>query len=174
MRTARALFALLLVGAELAGCAHGPAPRVWAASVCQALAPWRAEVGRLTASTRQQMTAETTPAQAKENLVRLFGGAQAASETARARIADAGVPDATDGERVAHGFVDSLRAVRDAYARAGAAIEALDTARASAFYDGVSAVLATLEQEYARTALDTSNLDSPELKRAFDEVPECQ
>jgi hypothetical protein len=174
MRTPRAVFAVLLLGAGLAGCGNGPAPRAWASSVCEALAPWRAEIGGLTARTGQQMTARTTPAQAKENLVRLFGGAQAASETARRQVEAAGVPDATDGERVARGFVDALTAVRDAYGRARTAIEALDTARAEEFYDGVTTALATLDDEYARSALDTSKLDSPELQRAFDEVPECQ
>ena len=43
--------------------------------MCNALAPWRTEIGTLATRTQQQMTAETTPAQAKENLVRLFGGA---------------------------------------------------------------------------------------------------
>ncbi|HEY3011076.1 MAG TPA: hypothetical protein VGJ63_23890 [Micromonosporaceae bacterium] len=173
MRTPRALFVLLLLGVGLGGCADGPAPNMWAASVCEALAPWRAEIAGLTARTQQQMTAKTTPAQAKENLVRLFAGAEAASEMARAKVARAGVPDATNGERVAHGFVTSLTAARDAYGRAKTAIEGLNTAQAKAFYDGVSGVLVTLNEEYARSALDTSNLDSPELKRAFDEVPEC-
>jgi hypothetical protein len=173
MRTPRALFALLVLGVGMGGCAHGPAPNMWAASVCEALAPWRAEIGGLTARTQQQMTAKTTPAQAKENLVRLFAGAEAASETARARVAHAGVPNATNGERVARGFVASLTAARDAYGRAKTAVAALDTAQAKAFYDGVSVVLVTLNQEYGRSALDMSNLDSPELRRAFDEVPEC-
>ena len=66
----------------VAGCG-GPSPRAWAASVCEALTPWRAEINKLTSSTQQQMTAQTTPAQAKENLVRLFAGAEQASETAR-------------------------------------------------------------------------------------------
>ena len=31
-----------------------------------------------------------------------------------------------------------------------------------------------LNEEYAQSELDTSRLDSAELKRAFDEVPECR
>jgi hypothetical protein len=34
-------------------------------------------------------------------------------------------------------------------------------------------VVTVLNEEYGRSALDTTNLESPELKRAFDEVPEC-
>ena len=32
----------------------------------------------------------------------------------------------------------------------------------------------TLNKEYDASALDTSRLDSEELKQAFDEVPECR
>ncbi|WP_460917035.1 hypothetical protein [Plantactinospora veratri] len=158
----------------LGGCAGGPTPQAWAAAVCAALAPWRAEIGTLTRSTQQQMTAQTSPAQAKENLVRLLRGAEQASETARQKVAAAGVPDTDKGEAVSKGFVASLTAVRDAYGRAGAAIEALGTGQPSEFYDGVKAAVDTLNQEYDASSLDTSELDSVELKRAFDEVPECR
>jgi hypothetical protein len=172
----RALPALLgvLLLALLGGCGGGPGARPWAASVCEALAPWRDEITALNRRAQQQMTAETTPAQAKENLVRLVAGAESASETARAKVAAAGTPDVPDGAKVARGFVASLSAVRDAYRRAKQALQALDTGQAKTFYDGVSAVLGELNTEYARSALDTSSLDSPELKKAFDEVPECR
>jgi hypothetical protein len=163
----------LVVCLLLAGCG-GPAPRAWAASVCQALSPWRAEIGTLATRTQQQMTAKTTPAQAKENLVRLFGGAESASETARRRVERAGVPSVDGGDRVARGFIASLSAVRDAYGRARAGIEALDIAPADAFYTNVGSVVETLQREYDQSSLDTSSLDSRELKRAFDEVPECR
>jgi hypothetical protein len=161
---------VLLLGA----CGGAPTPRVWAASVCEALSPWRAEISNLTSSTQQQMTARTTPAQAQENLVRLLGGAERASETARNKVADAGVPDVEQGDAVARGFVVSLGAVRDAYGKAKRSIEGLGTGQAAAFYDGVKAAVDTLNQEYAASALDTSKLNSPELKQAFDEVPECR
>ncbi|WBB65397.1 hypothetical protein [Micromonospora sp. WMMD812] len=179
MRTCRAtaagkltvvLATLLLVAA---GCGGGPSPRAWAASVCSALAPWRSEISRLTSSTDQQMTAQTTPAQAKENLVRLFGGAEQASETARRKVEEAGVPETDRGEEISAGFRDSLAKMRDAYGRARDAIEGLGTGEATAFYDGVRAAVDTLNKEYDASALDTSKLNSEELKQAFDEVPEC-
>lgn len=177
MRCPRALpavFCVLLLAFVVGGCANGPGARSWAATVCEALAPWRNEITSLNRRAQQQMTAETTPAQAKENLVRLVSGAEAASETARAKVAKAGVPDVQDGAEVARGFVTSLAAVRDAYAQAKQSLQTLDTGEPKTFYDGVSAVLTTLNQEYSRSALDTSSLDSPELKQAFDEVPECR
>ncbi|MEV1328271.1 hypothetical protein AB0J20_01690 [Micromonospora costi] len=179
MRTCRAtavgkltvVLATLVLAVTACG---GPSPRAWAASVCGALTPWRSEISRLTSSTDQQMTAQTTPAQAKENLVRLFGGAEQASETARRKVEEAGVPETDHGEEISTGFRTSLGKMRDAYGRARDTIERLDTSEATAFYDGVRAAVDTLNKEYDASALDTSRLNSEELKRAFDEVPECR
>jgi len=165
---------LLVLCASLPACSSGSGPRVWAASVCQALAPWRTEIGTLTSRTQQQMTAATTPAQAKENLMRLFGGAESASEAARVGVEKAGIPDVDRGEQVAESFMTSLSAMRDAYGRARAGIQALATSPQSAFYAQVAAVVNKLNREYEQSSLDTSRLESRELKRAFDEVPECR
>ncbi|MFI5926441.1 hypothetical protein ACIA3K_10670 [Micromonospora sp. NPDC051543] len=179
MRTCRAsavgkltvVLATLVV--VITGCG-GPSPRAWAASVCGALTPWRSEISKLTSSTDQQMTAQTTPAQAKENLVRLFGGAEQASETARRKVEQAGVPETDNGEAISAGFRGSLEKMRDAYGRARDTIEGLGTGEPAAFYDGVRAAVDTLNKEYDASALDTSKLNSEELKQAFDEVPECR
>lgn len=156
------------------GCGGGLGARPWAASVCDSLAPWRDEIASLNRRAQQQMTAETTPAQAKENLIRLVSGAGSATEAALAKVTKAGVPDVPGGDKVAQSFVASLTAVRDAYRRAKQDLQQLDTGDAAAFYDGVTTVLDTLNAEYTRSALDASNLESPELTRAFDEVPECR
>ncbi|MGS2615652.1 hypothetical protein ACVCAH_14185 [Micromonospora sp. LZ34] len=180
MRTCRAAAAgkLTVVVATLvlvvAGCGGGPSPRAWAASVCSALTPWRAEISKLTSSTNQQMTAQTTPAQAKENLVRLFGGAEQASETARRKVEQAGIPEAEHGAEVSAGFRTSLAKMRDAYGKARDTIDGLSTGQATVFYDGVRAAVDTLNKEYDASALDTSRLNSEELKQAFAEVPECR
>jgi hypothetical protein len=176
MRSARptSLLLILALAATLGGCMSSPGPRAWAASVCTALAPWRSEISTLTARTQQQMTAETTPAQAKENLMRLFGGAESASEKARAGVQKAGVPDVDRGAQVAKSFTASLSAMRDAYGRARTGIETLSTSPSKAFYTQVGAVVEKLSSDYAKSELDTSRLDSKELKSAFDEVPECR
>ncbi|MEV5822965.1 hypothetical protein ABUL04_27545 [Micromonospora harpali] len=180
MRTCRAATAgkltavLATLVLALAACGGGPSPRAWAASVCEALTPWRAEINKLTSSTQQQMTAQTTPAQAKENLVRLFAGAEDASETARRKIDQAGVPETENGEEISARFQASLGKVRDAYGRARDTIDGLGTGEATAFYDGVRTAVETLNKEYDASALDTSRLDSEELRQAFDEVPECR
>jgi hypothetical protein len=142
--------------------------------VCTALAPWRTEISTLATRTQQQMTAETTPAQAKENLTRLFGGAQEASEKAREGVQQAGVPDVDHGKQIASSFTASLGATRDAYGRAKSGIQALPTAPSATFYTKVAAVVDTLSADYKKSELDTSKLDSKELTDAFDEVPECR
>jgi len=38
----------------------------------------------------------------------------------------------------------------------------------------VAKVVDQLNTDYAASSLDTSKLNSPELKQAFDEVPECR
>jgi hypothetical protein len=174
MRTPRRILTLLLLGVVLSSCGGGPTAGAWAASVCQALGPWRNAISSLTERAQQQMAAATTPAQAQENLVRLFGGAEQATETARSRIEAAGVPDVDGGEAVLREFVGALAAMRDAYGRAKVTVEGLATGDATAFYDGVEAAMTTLNEEYGRSALDTTKISSTELQRAFDEVPECQ
>jgi hypothetical protein len=177
MRPARPLIGLFLVAAlsaSLVACSHTTGPRTWAASVCTALAPWRAEISTLTDRTQEQMTAETSPAQAKENLVRLFGGAETASEQARAGVERAGVPDVDSGAEVARSFTGALSGMRDAYGRARSGIESLATTPQKAFYERVSTVVEKLNSEYEQSALDTGKLSSVELKQAFDEVPECR
>lgn len=168
------LLILAVLCASLVGCSSTAGPGVWAASVCNALAPWRTEIGTLATRTQQQMTAETSPAQAKENLVRLFSGAESASESARAGVERAGVPDVEQGEEIAQSFAASLSGVRDAYGRARGGIEALATSPQATFYTQVAAVVEKLDKEYQQTELDTTNLNSEELKQAFDETPECR
>lgn len=176
MRTARSTPLLIVLSfvVTLGACSSGPAPRAWAASVCTVLAPWRTEIGTLATRTQQQMTAATTPAQAKENLMRLFDGAESASEKARAGVEKAGIPDVAEGKQIADSFAASLGAMRDAYGRAKTGIEALATSPSKDFYTKVGSVVETLNTEYKQSELDTTKLDSEELKQAFDDAPECR
>ncbi len=176
MRPARLIAVLLpvVVLLALAGCASAPGARAWATSVCITLQPWRAEIGSLAQQTKQQMTAETTPGQAQDNLMRLFGGAADASERARAGVAKAGVPDVADGKQIADSFTGSLAATRDAYSRARVGVHALPIAPAKTFYAQVGKVVDQLNQDYQASGPDTTRLNSTELKAAFDDVPECR
>jgi hypothetical protein len=172
--------ALLVVAAAVAGCGDDRsdrgdvAPEAWAGRVCAALAPWRGEIDALTGRAQAQMDAAKSPDQAKKSLVELLAGAETSSERARAAVAAAGLPDAANGRRVATEFAQSLERTRDAYGRAKTAVNALATAQAKAFYDGVAAVFAQLTKEYAASAPDPDKITSTELRKAFDKVPACR
>lgn len=176
MRAVRtiSLALVLVLGLPLAACSSGHNAEAWAASVCTALVPWRSEISTLTTRTQQQMTTRTTPGQARENLARLFDGARTASETARVGVEHAGVPDVTDGKKIAAAFVGSLAGMRDAYGTAHDGIAVLATAPSSAFYTEVGKVVDRLNEEYEKSGLDTTKLDSVELRDAFESLPECQ
>ncbi|WP_344166648.1 hypothetical protein [Pilimelia columellifera] len=175
LRAPAAAVAVLVTFAGLAGgCASGPGAPAWATAVCRAMSPWRAQIGQLTRTTQEQMTARTTPPQARENLTRLLGGAHDASDAAWRGVVRAGTPDVDNGDLVARRFQATLAAVRDAYGGARDTVSVLPTTEAEPFYDGVAAAMTTLQREYDAGVLDTSRLESAELKRAFEQVPDCQ
>jgi hypothetical protein len=172
--TRRLLAGVAVCLLALAGCSSGPSANEWAAAVCGALAPWRSTIDELNRQAATQMATATTSEQTRENLMRLFGGARQASETARAAVEAAGVPDVEGGEAVAHGFEASLAGTRDAYAQAEADLAALPIMDDTAFYDGVTAVLTRLTDQYQGSGIDLAGLDSPELRQAFDGIDECR
>jgi hypothetical protein len=168
----RRAVAVLLLAFAAAGCGGTSAVphRTWVTSVCQALTPWRDRLTALNTQTAQQMAGATTPAQTREHLLGLLGGARQASEDARAKVAGAGVPDVTDGAAIAERFVTALTAVRDAYGKAQDAVKALPD---KDFYAGVGTAMTTLNAEYAKAGVDTAKLASADLRKDFDEVPAC-
>jgi len=167
----RAPAAFLVAVLALTACGHGAVPhRTWVTSVCQALRPWRDRLTALNGQAAAQMRGATTPAQAREHLLRLLDGARQASEDARAKVAGAGVPDVTDGALIEQRFVAALTAVRDAYGKAQHTVQKLSEA---GFYPGVQQAMDTLNEEYARAGVDTGRLASADLRKDFDEIPAC-
>jgi hypothetical protein len=146
----------------------------WAERVCTTLTPWRGELGALTTRAQQQMDVAGGAEQAKSGLVSLLDGARTATEQARVRVADLGVPKATNGAQVASAFVDSLRRTRDAYATARDTVAALPTQNAPAFYDRVAAAFRQLDRDYKASAVDPASVNSAELRQAFDAAPACR
>lgn len=170
----RAVWIAALAVGLVAGCGSGPSPQDWAGQVCEALGPWRTRIDDLNAQAATRMASATTSTQTKDSLVTLVGGGESASETARAAVVAAGVPDVAGGDQVAQRFIAALTGTRDAYAQAKKDLLALPTADDGAFYDGVTAVMSRLNDEYRASAVDTTNLDSPELRQAFDGTASCR
>ena len=75
------------------------AAATWAGQVCAALAPWRGEIDALMTRAQQRMDQAANADQAKTGLLELLGGAENASEQARAKVAAAGLPDAANGKQ---------------------------------------------------------------------------
>ena len=148
------------------------AAATWAERVCGALGPWRGEIDALMARAQQRMDGAANAEQAKTGLLELLGGAETASEQARAKVAAAGLPDATNGKQTAGEFTDTLRRTRDAYGKAKATVQGLPTVDQKAFYDAVGAAFGQLDKDYGEVNLDRVN--SPELQKAFDEVAACK
>jgi hypothetical protein len=170
----RSLTAGLYVLALLAACSGGTPPDEWAGRVCAALGPWRTEIEALNASAQRQVSQAATPDQARAGLLTLLEGAESATESARAAVAGAGTPDVDGGDEVARRFVAALSGSRDAYAGARSELRALSTQDEKAFYDGVVAVLGRLNEAYARSAVDTTQLDSTALREAFARADQCR
>jgi hypothetical protein len=160
--------------AALLACGGGAVePKTWTNQVCQALTPWWSEITTLNTQATDQMKTATTPAQAREDILRLLDGAQRSTETARSRVEAAGVPDVAGGREDAGRMVTALARMRDAYGKARQAIGALDTGRADAFYPGVVAAMDTLNREYAQAGVNRDNLGSAELRTDFGEAQAC-
>ena len=170
----RLLFACLAVVLVVAGCSHGPSAQQWTTSVCGALAPWRTALTDLNSRAADQMAQTTTVEQTRQNLIDLVTDARDATETARAAVVAAGVPDVDGGAEVAQSFADSLARTRDAYAQAETDLRALSGDDEKTFYDGVVAVLDRLTTAYQQAGDSLSTLNSPKLQAAFDSAPECQ
>jgi hypothetical protein len=167
------LFALCVCTGGCGG-RDGVDPKAWARSVCNALSPWRTEISDLTAKAQEKLGAATTAGQAKANVVALLAGAEESSEKARRGVAGAGVPAVDGGDQIAKHFAASLEKARDAYGHAKTTVSALSTQDSKSFYANVKTAFATLNDEYAKSALDTEHVGSKDLQRAFDEVPECR
>jgi hypothetical protein len=148
------------------------AAATWAERVCGALGPWRGEIDALMTRAQQRMDGAANAEQAKTGLLELLGGAETASEQARAKVAAAGEPDATNGKQTATEFTDTLRRTRDAYGKAKATVQGLPTVDQKAFYDAVGAAFGQLDKDYGEVNLDRVN--SPELQKAFNEVAACK
>ncbi len=168
-----ALVGLIALGACSHASAAGVPAKDWAATVCTTLAPWRAKIAELNQQAQQQLSAATTPEQTRTGLLALFTGAQTATENARSAIAAAGTPAVDGGADVAQRFLTSLVQARDAYAHAATNLQAIPTTD-PAYYDRVADLLTTLDQEYSRSAVDTTALNSPDLQAAFAGLSQCQ
>jgi hypothetical protein len=174
-RTAIGLLTLALV----AGCGGGQgtaqvAPKAWAKAVCAAVKPWSGQIRKLQDQARRKITARSNVEQTKDELVGLFGGMEMATDTALTRVKQAGVPKVKDGTHIADQFVHALTAARDSFGTGMSAVQRLPTADQDAFYTGVVAAGDAMSKENNQAGRAFASISSPELDRAFNQLPECR
>jgi hypothetical protein len=167
---------VLVMLAALSACGDDVSvePRAWAKSVCGAVRPWSAQIKKLQRQAREKITMHKDVEQAKGELVALFGGMQEATEGALDRVRKAGVPQVDHGEAIADEFVRALSSARDSFGTGMSAVQRLPTVDQNAFYDGVVAAGDAMSKENNEARKAFTKVTSPELDRAFDEVPECR
>jgi hypothetical protein len=144
----------------------------WARSVCPAVLTWSNSIRGAVGQVQQRVDENSDPAQTKTELVALFGDAESATETARRKVVEAGIPEVDNGSTVAREFAGALAAARDGFGTAKRSVAGLDAKNKSTFYDGVVAAGDRLTKEYKQSA-SALKTNSAELDKAFDSVPEC-
>jgi hypothetical protein len=144
----------------------------WARSVCPAVINWSSSIRGAVGQVQKKVTEDSDPASTKTELVALFGDAESASDTARRKVVQAGIPEVDNGSKVAREFAGALAAARDGFGTAKRTVAGLDTADKSKFYDGVVAAGDRLTKEYKQSS-SALKTNSSELDKAFDSVPEC-
>jgi hypothetical protein len=174
MRARVAVILTVVVVLSASACSSAIAPATWATSVCQALTPWRAQITSLNQNAQTEMASTRTPADTRAHLLSLLSGAEKATETARAAVAAAGVPDVDGGAVIAKRFVTALAGVRDAYEHAETTIEGLPTTDPDAFYDAVGTAMTKLNTDYTNSGVDTTQLASVDLQQDFAKVAACR
>jgi tellurite resistance protein len=170
-----AVAAVVATTVLVGGCSRSDlSPDTWAVTICDALATWRRTITEINQRAATVMTRVTTIEETRRTLVGLVSDARDATEAARAAVAAAGVPDVSGGEAVTRALEQSLAATRDAYEAAAEDLRALPGGDGTAFYDGVVDVMERLMRRYEQASADLAELDTPELRTAFERAPECQ
>ncbi len=162
----------LLTGAVACGEKKVPA-KTWAKDVCGTVRPWARGIQTSVASTRSATGPRTSPATAKLRLQRVFRDAVKSSDKAIKGIDKAGVPDVKDGDKIAKDFRSALVGARAAFAKAEKATGKADTTDRKAFDRDVGRIGAALSKDYEAAAKAINVTRSAELKRAFDQAPQC-
>ena len=149
------------------------APKAWAKSVCQAVKPWSSDIRRLQGEARQKITAKSDATQTKTELITLFGGMSQSTDAALVKVRRAGVPDVDGGKKISDQFISALTAAGKSFTMGKDAVAALPTDNPTTFYNGVVKAGDQMSKENNKAGEAFSNISSPELDRAFNDVPEC-
>jgi hypothetical protein len=175
---------LVAAAVLLAGCgggdesAGGADPEQFAADVCGAISDWQQELQTSASTMQSKLSAESTPADVKTQLVAFMEGATKSTDAMLAKVKEAGPPAVEDGEALQRDLEQGLSNAQRAFAQARDRVKTLPTGDRAAFQRGASALGATLNEEGRKIGQTFNGLsekyDSEELNRAFENEPSCR
>ena len=182
----RAALAGLLATAALvaAGCGGGDGgagggadPEQYASDVCGAIASWQKELQTSVTTMSSKLTATSTPADVKTQLVAFMEEATKSTDTMLAKVKEAGPPDVENGEALQRDLEKGLTDAQTAFAQARDDAKELPTGDRAAFQREAQALSTTLNEQGAAIGQTFNGLstkyDSNELNEAFDKEPTC-
>lgn len=179
----RLTVSLLVAGCVIAaaGCGGGGTKTVgadaYAGSVCKALGTWQQHLGEASAILAQKTNTATSLRRVRAQFVAFFGGAIVETDKMLAAVADAGVPDVNDGDKVATGMVQALRRFRPILVAARAKARRLPVGNEERFTTKAQTLGATFRAEAADLGAIWETLgkrySAPELARAANADAAC-
>jgi hypothetical protein len=184
-RMLRAPLAALVAVAALvaAGCgggdsASGADPEQYASDVCGAISSWQKELQTSVNTMTSKLSASSTPADVKAQLVAFMEGATESTDKMLDKVKDAGPPAVEDGEALQRDLEAGLTNAQKAFSQARDKAKSLPTGDQAAFQRGASALGTTLNAQGTAIGQTFNGLstkyDSDELNQAFDKEPTCK
>ena len=156
----------------------GADPEQYAADVCGAISSWQKELQTDVTTMTSKLSASSTPADVKTQLVAFMESATASTDKMLAKVKEAGPPDVDDGEALQRDLEAGLTDAQKAFAQARDKAKSLPTDDQAAFQREASALGTTLNTQGTAIGPTFNGLstkyDSKDLNEAFDKEPTCQ
>jgi hypothetical protein len=180
----RTSITMLLAAVLVAGCgggdesASGADPEQYAADVCGAISAWQRELQTSASTMSSKLSAASTPAQVKTELVAFMEGATKSTDDMLAKVKEAGPPAVEDGEALQRDLEQGLGDAQEAFAEARDRARELPTDDRAAFQRDAQALGTTLNEQGTKIGQTFNGLsekyDSEDLNQAFEDEPACQ
>jgi hypothetical protein len=176
-----ALFAVAALAASGCGGGDGAAgadPDQYAAAVCGAISSWQNELQSNVSTMTSKLSATSTPAEVKTQLVAFMESATESTDEMLAKVKEAGPPAVEDGEALQRDLESGLSKAQTAFSQARDRAKSLPTDDRATFQREAQALGTTLNEQGTAigqtfTSLSTK-YDSNELNAAFDKDPACR
>ena len=151
-------------------------PATYVHSVCTSLSTYKSKLNTLQGSSG--LANATTLTDARDRLASLLGQVVTATSTVVTDLQNAGAPNIKNGNKIAALIVREVAALRDAFAKAEHAAQALSTTSATAFKKGADAIgnHVTVVGKKVQNVLDgvRKRYNTTVLKAAQKQDPSCQ